>query len=149
MGYSVWVADDPELTYESDEPTPSNFPHYSCSLRAMQFLDSVLERSSDLARRAAVKYRLAGFLGWGTADLGGAVRLAERARDLFEEAGDRRSMSVVAGGVAYLHSLAGNWAAMEAEATVETIMHTIHAHPNLYEAVGEAFNAVYGLAINA
>lgn len=40
-------------------------------------------------------------------------------------------------------------AAMEAEATVETLMHTIHAHPTLYEAMGEAFNAVYGLAINA
>ncbi|MGH9558008.1 MAG: hypothetical protein ACRD30_02125 [Bryobacteraceae bacterium] len=40
-------------------------------------------------------------------------------------------------------------AAMEAEATVDTMMHTIHAHPTLYEAVGEAFNAVYGLAINA
>jgi dihydrolipoamide dehydrogenase len=39
--------------------------------------------------------------------------------------------------------------AMEAEATVETLMHTIHAHPTLYEAVGEAFNAVNGLAINA
>ncbi len=39
--------------------------------------------------------------------------------------------------------------AMSAEATVETLMHTIHAHPTLYEAVGEAFNAVYGLAINA
>ena len=38
--------------------------------------------------------------------------------------------------------------AMEAEATVETLMHTIHAHPTVYEAVGEAFNAVYGLAIN-
>jgi dihydrolipoamide dehydrogenase len=40
-------------------------------------------------------------------------------------------------------------AAMEAEATVETMMHTIHAHPTLYEAVGEGFNAVYGLSINA
>jgi len=40
-------------------------------------------------------------------------------------------------------------AAMEAEATVETMMSTIHAHPTLYEAMGEAFNAVYGLAINA
>jgi dihydrolipoamide dehydrogenase len=40
-------------------------------------------------------------------------------------------------------------AAMEAEATVETMMATIHAHPTLYEAVGEGFNAVYGLAINA
>jgi len=39
--------------------------------------------------------------------------------------------------------------AMEAEATVETMMATIHAHPTLYEAVGEAFNSVYGLAINA
>jgi dihydrolipoamide dehydrogenase len=39
-------------------------------------------------------------------------------------------------------------AAMEAEATVETMMHTIHAHPTLYEAMGEAFNSVYGLAIN-
>ncbi|MEO8657818.1 MAG: dihydrolipoyl dehydrogenase [Bryobacteraceae bacterium] len=40
-------------------------------------------------------------------------------------------------------------AAMEAEATVETMMSTIHAHPTLYEAVGEGFNAVYGLALNA
>ncbi|MBI1788843.1 MAG: dihydrolipoyl dehydrogenase [Acidobacteria bacterium] len=40
-------------------------------------------------------------------------------------------------------------AAMEAEATVETLMSTIHAHPTLYEAMGEAFNSVYGLAINA
>jgi dihydrolipoamide dehydrogenase len=40
-------------------------------------------------------------------------------------------------------------AAIEGEATVETMMHTIHAHPTLYEAMGEAFNNVYGLAINA
>ncbi len=39
--------------------------------------------------------------------------------------------------------------AMEAEATVETMMNTIHAHPTIYEALGEAFNNVYGLAINA
>ena len=38
--------------------------------------------------------------------------------------------------------------AMEAEATVETMMSAIHAHPTLYEAMGEAFNNVYGLAIN-
>src|ERR1035438_9106028 len=35
-------------------------------------------------------------------------------------------------------------AAMEAEATVDVMMQTIHAHPTLYEALGEAFNAVYG-----
>jgi dihydrolipoamide dehydrogenase len=28
-------------------------------------------------------------------------------------------------------------------------MNTIHAHPTLYEAMGEAFNSVYGLTINA
>ncbi|HXE11034.1 MAG TPA: dihydrolipoyl dehydrogenase [Bryobacteraceae bacterium] len=39
--------------------------------------------------------------------------------------------------------------AMEAEATVDSMMATIHAHPTLYEAVGEGFNSVYGLAINA
>jgi dihydrolipoamide dehydrogenase len=40
-------------------------------------------------------------------------------------------------------------AAMESESTVDVLRHTIHAHPTLYEAVGEAFNAVYGMAINA
>ncbi|HVN06476.1 MAG TPA: dihydrolipoyl dehydrogenase [Bryobacteraceae bacterium] len=40
-------------------------------------------------------------------------------------------------------------AAMEAESTVETMMHTIHPHPTLSEVVGEGFNAVQGLAINA
>jgi dihydrolipoamide dehydrogenase len=38
--------------------------------------------------------------------------------------------------------------AMESEATVETMMSVIHAHPTLYESVGEAFNNVYGLALN-
>lgn len=38
--------------------------------------------------------------------------------------------------------------AMEAEATVDTMINTIHAHPTIYEAVGEAFNNVYGQAIN-
>jgi dihydrolipoamide dehydrogenase len=38
--------------------------------------------------------------------------------------------------------------AMEAEATVDTIINTIHAHPTIYEAVGEAFNNIYGQAIN-
>ena len=40
-------------------------------------------------------------------------------------------------------------AAMESESTVEVMMQTIHAHPTLDEAMGEAFNAVYGLSINA
>ncbi len=39
--------------------------------------------------------------------------------------------------------------AMESESTVDTLIHPIRAHPTLYEAMGEAFNAVYGQAINA
>jgi dihydrolipoamide dehydrogenase len=40
-------------------------------------------------------------------------------------------------------------AAMEAEATVEDLMWTIHAHPTLAEAMLDAFNSVYGMAVNA
>jgi len=40
-------------------------------------------------------------------------------------------------------------AAMELEATVEDLMWTIHAHPTLAEAMLDAANSVYGVAINA
>ncbi len=40
-------------------------------------------------------------------------------------------------------------AAIELEATVEDLMWTIHAHPTLAEAMLDASNSVYGLAINA
>ena len=39
--------------------------------------------------------------------------------------------------------------AMELEATVEDLMWTIHAHPTLAEAMLDAANRVYGMAINA
>jgi len=39
-------------------------------------------------------------------------------------------------------------AAMELEATAEDLMYTIHAHPTLSEAMLDAANSVYGLAIN-
>lgn len=38
---------------------------------------------------------------------------------------------------------------MELEGTVDDLMFTIHAHPTLYEAIGDAFASVYGMAINA
>jgi dihydrolipoamide dehydrogenase len=38
--------------------------------------------------------------------------------------------------------------AIESEATVDSMIATIHAHPTIYEAIGEAFNNVYGQAIN-
>ena len=45
--------------------------------------------------------------------------------------------------------IAESVAAMELEATVEDLMWTIHAHPTLAEAMMDAVNSVYGLAINA
>ena len=40
-------------------------------------------------------------------------------------------------------------AAIELEATAEDLMFTIHAHPTLSEAMLDAMNSVYGVAINA
>ena len=40
-------------------------------------------------------------------------------------------------------------AAMQMEATIDDMMFTVHAHPTLWEAMGDAFAAVRGLAINA
>ncbi len=59
------------------------------------------------------------------------------ARSSASTSSDRRGFELIGEGVL----------AMEAEATVETLLHTIHAHPTIYEAVGEAFQAVYGMAI--
>ena len=39
--------------------------------------------------------------------------------------------------------------AISSEATVESMMYTIHAHPTLAEAVQDGFNRVYGLSVNS
>jgi dihydrolipoamide dehydrogenase len=39
-------------------------------------------------------------------------------------------------------------AALSLEATLDDMAHVIHAHPTVWEAMGDAFNAVRGLAIN-
>jgi len=44
--------------------------------------------------------------------------------------------------------IAQSVAAMELEATVESMMYTIHAHPTLSEGIRDAFESVYGLAID-
>jgi dihydrolipoamide dehydrogenase len=40
-------------------------------------------------------------------------------------------------------------AALQLEATIDDMMFTVHAHPTLWEAMGDAFASVRGLAINA
>jgi dihydrolipoamide dehydrogenase len=44
--------------------------------------------------------------------------------------------------------IAESVAAIGLEATVDDMMFTIHAHPTVWEAMGDAFNSVRGLAIN-
>jgi dihydrolipoamide dehydrogenase len=39
--------------------------------------------------------------------------------------------------------------AMSSEATIESMMETIHSHPTLAEAVKDAFDRVYGLSVNS
>jgi dihydrolipoamide dehydrogenase len=39
--------------------------------------------------------------------------------------------------------------ALQLEATVDDMMYTVHAHPTVWEAMGDAFAAVRGLSINA
>jgi len=40
-------------------------------------------------------------------------------------------------------------AALQLEATLDDLLFTVHAHPTVWEAMGDAFASVRGLAINA
>ena len=72
--------------------------------------------------------------------LGSLILIGGSLGDLF---GERRVFALGVGGFGVASLLCA------IAPTVETLMATVPAHPTLYEAVGEAFNAVYGLAINA
>ena len=50
--------------------------------------------------------------------------------------------------IIYMPMVAEAVIAMKSEATVETMVNTIHAHPTLPEALQDAFNAVSGMQIN-
>lgn len=70
-------------------------------VRAMRRADQVLERTSDTAHRAAVKFSLGSLLAWGMCELEEGRELVERARDLFAEAGDVRSALVATNELGY------------------------------------------------
>ncbi len=55
---------------------------------ALRAIDRMLPPSVDVARRAALKYRLGTFLTWGTGEIEEAERVNGEARQLFEAAGD-------------------------------------------------------------
>lgn len=83
--------------------------HAALGVEATRQIDRVLERSGDPARRAAVKFRLASFLSWGTGELAEAEAECVQALKLFEEAGDRHSALHAATELAWLASLQGRF----------------------------------------
>jgi DNA-binding CsgD family transcriptional regulator len=90
--------------------------HAILGVGAMRELDRVLESSPDPGPRAAVKFRLASFLAWGTGDLEEAEKACRTARDLFEQAGDRKSTLLADNELAWIKALEGEFGAAQARA---------------------------------
>ncbi len=97
-------------------------------IRPLRRMDAVLEGLDAPAARAAVKFRLANFLAWGTGELEEAERVCGAALTLFVEAGDRASALLSANELAWIRGLQGDIAGLangasqvvnEAEATDE------------------------------
>jgi DNA-binding CsgD family transcriptional regulator len=100
----------------------------------------MLEASPDPASRAAVRFRLASFLGWGTGDLEEAERACADAKSLFEQAGDQRSALLAQNELAWLAGLRGDYATMReiAERVVGTA-----------DAIDHRFAVIQGLTVTA
>src|SRR5581483_4568649 len=103
---------------------------------AMRRIDQLLAASPDAARRAGVKLNLAVFVGWGEGDTDAAVGVAEEARRLAGEAGDRRVELLAGNEIGYLQWIAGDMRAFEARA-IETLAGG--------EAAGDRFVTLQGL----
>jgi DNA-binding NarL/FixJ family response regulator len=90
--------------------------HAQLGIKAMLAIEDVLSTSVDPAARAMVKFRLANFLAWGTADLDAAERACAEAQSLFEEAGVRSSALLAENELAWIHGLRNEYPAMQAGA---------------------------------
>ncbi len=77
-------------------------------IRPLHRMDAVLEGLDAPAARAAVKFRLANFLAWGTGELEEAQRVCGAARTLFEETGDRASVLLSDNEMAWIRGLQGD-----------------------------------------
>jgi ATP/maltotriose-dependent transcriptional regulator MalT len=70
-------------------------------VRAMRRADQVLQRSSDAAHQAAVKFSLGSFLAWGVSELEAGRELVETARRLFLDAGDEHAALLATNELGY------------------------------------------------
>ncbi|MGB0091498.1 MAG: AAA family ATPase, partial [Solirubrobacteraceae bacterium] len=75
------------------------------AVRALRAIDVLLERSSNHARRAIVKFRLANFLAWGIGDLEPAQEACRQAQELFIRAGEERHALLAARELAWIKGL--------------------------------------------
>jgi class 3 adenylate cyclase/DNA-binding NarL/FixJ family response regulator len=91
--------------------------HALLGIRALRELDGLLATSPDAARRAAVKFRLANLLAWGTGELQEAESALRDATALLGPGDDRREALLVDRELAWVLGLRGHFAAMEAKAT--------------------------------
>ena len=107
------------------------------AVRALRAIDGLLEGSSDHARRAIVKFRLANFLAWGMGDLEPALEACQQAHELFASGGDQRQTLLVARELGWIKGLRGDLDGMAADtrAVVEAA-----------DAIGDRFVAMQGLS---
>ena len=82
-------------------------------IRAMRRAEQVLERSGGPAHRAAIKFSLGSLLAWGFCDLVPGWEQVTRARELFAEAGDERSVLIATNELSYHAALADDGATHE------------------------------------
>lgn len=90
--------------------------HAVLGIRAMRAIDALLDSSREPAACAAVRFRLANFLGWGTGELDEAERACREAQLLFEQAGDRASALLAQNERAWISGLRGDYDVMETRA---------------------------------
>ena len=107
------------------------------AVKALRAIDGLLEGSSDDARRAIVKFRLANFLAWGTGDLEAAHEACLQAHELFTRCGDGRQALLAERELAWIKGLRGDLRGMgdDARALVDAA-----------DAAGDRFVAMQGLA---
>ena len=108
------------------------------AVTALRAIEAALGPTIDPARRAAVSYRLASFLGWGTGDLVGAERACREARRWYASTGDHAAVLLADNELAHQRGLQGDYVSMEAEAV---------ALAEAARAAGELFARMQALAV--
>ncbi len=90
--------------------------HAPVAIRALRAIDGLLEGTSEDARRATAKFRLANFLAWGTGELEAAQAACEQASELFSGAGEQRQALLAAREVGWIKGLRGDLVGMAEDA---------------------------------